>query len=89
MKQKKTKRMEGSEVTNMLIAEYSYDEDIQVQREEAKEEGIQKGLQEGMILSGKIFQMIRKNPDFTDLQIAESIDCTIENVRNVRKMFAI
>lgn len=81
MKQKKTKRMEGSEVTNMLIAEYSYDEDIQVQREEAKEEG--------MILSGKIFQMIRKNPDFTDLQIAESIDCTIENVRNVRKMFAI
>lgn len=81
--------MEGSEVTNMLIAEYSYDEDIQVQREEAKEEGIQKGLQEGMILSGKIFQMIRKNPDFTDLQIAESIDCTIENVRNVRKMFAI
>lgn len=33
----------GSEVENMLLAEYDYDMDIAVQREEAEEEGIEKG----------------------------------------------
>lgn len=33
----------GSEAVNMLIAEYDYDMDIKVQREEAKEEGIALG----------------------------------------------
>lgn len=37
----------GSEVINMLIAEYNYDEDIRVQREESKAEGIAKGRAEG------------------------------------------
>jgi hypothetical protein len=31
----------GSEVFNMLIAEYDYDMDIKVQRQEALEEGIE------------------------------------------------
>ncbi len=36
-------RKKGSEAVNMLIAEYDYDMDIKVQREEAKEEGITLG----------------------------------------------
>ena len=36
-------RKKGSEALNMLIAEYDYDMDIKVQREEAKEEGIEQG----------------------------------------------
>lgn len=41
-------KRKGSEETNMLIAEYSYEEDMQVKRQEA--------LQQGMILSGKFFK---------------------------------
>ena len=37
----------GSEVINMLIAEYDYDTDIRVQREESKEEGREEGRKEG------------------------------------------
>lgn len=37
----------GSEAVNMLIAEYDYDMDIKVQREEAKEEGIALGEKRG------------------------------------------
>ena len=37
----------GSEVINMLIAEYDYDMDIQVTREEAMEKGRREGRREG------------------------------------------
>ena len=40
-------RKKGSEALNMLIAEYDYDMDIKVQREEAKEEGIEQGRKVG------------------------------------------
>ena len=54
----------GSEVTNMLIAEYSYEEDIQVKQQEAKQQGIlegmQKGKQEGIFLTGRIFQTVKR-----------------------------
>ena len=33
----------GSEVRNMLVAEYSYEEDIRVKQEEARMEGIEQG----------------------------------------------
>ena len=45
-------KRKGSEVENMLIAEYSYEEDIQVKQEEA--------MQQGMILSGEIFQKVKE-----------------------------
>ncbi len=38
----------------MLIAEYSYEEDIQVKQQEAEQLGRTKGRQEGLILSGRI-----------------------------------
>ena len=38
----------GSEVRNMLVAEYSYEEDIQVKQEEARREGIEQGIEQGI-----------------------------------------
>ena len=35
-------RVHGSEVVNMLMSEYNYEQDIEVQREEAFEEGEEK-----------------------------------------------
>lgn len=61
----------------MLIAEYSYEKDIQVKREEAREEGI--------LLSGKIFRAMKQHSDFTDEQIAKEAGCTVKDVRNLRK----
>lgn len=74
-------KRKGSEVENMLIAEYSYEEDIQVKQQEAR--------QEGFLLSGRIFQCIRKNPNFTSEQIAREIGCTVEEVESTRKIFGI
>ena len=78
-------RRKGSEVINMLIAEYSYEKDIQVKQEEA----LQLGEKKGIILSSKVFQAVKENPDFTDEQIAGKVVCTVENVKDVRKMFSI
>ena len=36
----------GTEVMNMFFGEYSYEEDIAAQREEAKEEGIEQNAEE-------------------------------------------
>jgi len=74
-------KRKGSEVENMLIAEYSYEEDIQVKQEEA--------MQQGMILSGEIFQKVKKNPKFTNRQIAEEVGCSEKDVRSVKKIFGI
>ena len=40
-------------------------------------------------MSGKIFQMVNANPEYTDEQIAEKAACSIEEVKDVRKMFSI
>lgn len=82
-------KRKGSEVKNMLIAEYSYEEDIQVKQEEALQIGKRIGKKEGIILSGKIFQAVKENPDYTNKQIADKVACTVENVKDVRKMFSI
>ena len=106
-------RRKVSEVMNMLIAEYSYEKDIQVKQEEAfqvgerigetrgekrgkktgkrigKRIGKKIGKQEGIILSSKVFQAVKENPDFTNKQIASKVACTVENVEDVRKMFSI
>ena len=78
-------KRKGSEVENMLIAEYSYEEDMQVKQEEAMQQGVQKGI----ILSADIFQMVKKNPDLTNVQIAENLGCSVEDVESTRKMFGI
>ena len=69
----------------MLIAEYSYEEDMQVKLQE----GIWQGRREGITLSADIFQMVKKNPDLTNVQIAEKLGCSVEDVESTRKMFGI
>ena len=82
-------KRKGSEVENMLIAEYSYEEDMQVKQEEARQEGIWQGRREGITLSADIFQMVKKNPDLTNVQIAEKLGCSVEDVESTRKMYGI
>lgn len=38
-------KRKGSEVENMLIAEYSYEEDIQVKQQEAKQQGMEEATE--------------------------------------------
>ena len=78
-------KRKGSEVENMLIAEYSYEEDMQVKLQE----GIWQGRREGITLSADIFQMVKKNPDLANVQIAENLGCSVEDVESTRKMFGI
>ena len=52
-------RKKGSEVVNMLMSEYNYEDDIAEQREEAYEEGKKLG-----ILEGEIRGTIRMCKDF-------------------------
>ncbi len=78
-------KRKGSEVENMLIAEYSYEDDIQVKQEEARKEG----QREGIILSGRIFHTVIKTPDLSNKQIAQNIGCSVEEVESTRKMFDI
>ena len=82
-------KRKGSEVENMLIAEYSYEEDMQVKQEEARQEGIWQGRREGITLSADIFQMVKKQPDLTNKQIAKNLGCSVEDVESTRKMFGI
>ncbi len=87
----------GSEVVNMLIAEYSYEEDIEVKQQEAWEEALQigekegekKGEKNGILLAGKIFQEIEKDPNLTNREISKNIGCSIRNVKDVRKVFGL
>ena len=78
-------KRKGSEVENMLIAEYSYEEDMQVKLQE----GIWQGRREGITLSADIFQMVKKQPDLTNKQIAKNLGCSVEDVESTRKMFSI
>lgn len=71
----------GSEVANMLIAEYSYEEDIDVKRQEAR--------REGLLLSGKIFHTVKENPNLTNEQIAKKVGCEVDEVESTRKMFGV
>lgn len=82
-------KRKGSEVANMLIAEYSYEEDIQVKQQEAEQLGRTKGRQEGLLLSGRIFQAVKRDPGLKNEQIAVEIGCEAEEVESIRKMFGI
>ena len=77
----------------MLIAEYSYEKDIQIKQQEAKQEGRQEGRQEGIyegwdkaiILSGKIIGELKQDPFLTSEQIAEKLGIEPETVEDIRK----
>ena len=78
-------KRKGSEVRNMLIAEYSYEKDIQIKQQEARQEGWDEGWDEGILLSGKILGELRKNSLITNEQIAERIGCPLETVEEIRR----
>ena len=86
-------KRKGSEVRNMLTAEYSYEKDIQVKQWEARmagmEEGIERGRAEERFILEQIFRLIKKSPDLTDEQVAEALGCTLQEVENTRKIFEI
>ena len=82
-------KRKGSEVTNMLIAEYSYEEDIQVKQQEAMQKGRKEGRGEGLVLSAQIFRALQCNPSLTDAQIAEMVGCDLDDVESTRKAFGL
>jgi len=75
------------------VAELLMEEGREKGREEGRvkgrEEGRVKGREEGILLSGKIFREISSHPASTDKQVAEKFGCTVDDVKNIRKMFGI
>ena len=75
-------KKKGSEVINMLIAEYDYDMDIEVQREEAYTEGLSRGREEGREegRSDKLIEQLKKklskgkSPEEIAGELEESVD---------------
>lgn len=69
----------------MLIAEYDYDLDVEVQREEAyaagRQEGIQEGIQEGQ--QEKVEELIKRK-----LKKGKSIDVIAEELEESREVIA-
>ena len=73
----------GSEVINMLQAEYDYELDIEVQREEAYEDGLRAGEKTGK-LEEKISLIVKKVRRGKDLEtIAEELEESVENIREI------
>lgn len=79
----------GSEVLNMLIAEYDYDLDIEVQREEAYEDGIETGTIRGM--KEKLVEQIRKKVEKgkSILEIAQELEEIPEEIEKVIKEYRL
>ena len=75
-------KKKGSEVVNMLIAEYDYNLDVEVQREEAyaagKEEGRQEGREEGQ--KEKLQEQVKRK-----LEKGKSVDTIAEELEESRE----
>ena len=82
-------KKKGSEVVNMLIAEYDYDLDVEVQREEAyaagRQEGMQEGIQEGRQegQQEKLEELIKRK-----LKKGKSIDVIAEELEESQEVIA-
>lgn len=76
-------KKKGSEVVNMLIAEYDYDLDIEVQREEAYEEGRKAGEEAGE--RGKLIELVQKKlARGKSLEIiADELEESVENIQDI------
>lgn len=81
----------GSEVINMLIAEYDYDLDIEVQREEAYTEGLEKGTELGKELGKELGrqetfeELIKKKlaKGKSPSEIADALEKPLEDVEKI------
>ena len=82
----------GSEVMNMLTAEYNYEKDMAVQRQEAIQKGIQQGIQQGVqqgVRQGatqKEMEIAQKMVDrgYTVAEIARLTDLTAKEIASLR-----
>ena len=52
-------------------------------------EGREEGRLEGKILTARIFQTAKKNPEFTCNQIAEEVGCSAQEVNDTLQMFGM
>ena len=50
---------------------------------------LEEGRKEGLILSGKIFRVVRECSHLTNERIAEEVGCSVEEVESTRKIFDI
>ena len=73
-----------SEVMNMLTAEYNYEKDMAVQRQEAIQKGIQQGVQQGA--TQKEMEIAQKMVDqgYTVAEIARLTDLTAKEIASLR-----
>lgn len=76
-------KKKGSEVVNMLTAEYDYDLDIEVQREEAFADGVVKGVDKGKeeLLTELIIKKLAKGK--TPVEIADALEKPLEKVQEI------
>ncbi len=81
-----------------LIPAYAADaKNQEMEGEQAAElyqfmEGISFGIrigEEGLILSGRIFQIAKQDPSLTNEKIAAQVGCEIQEVESTREMFGI
>ena len=71
----------GTEVRNMFFGEYSYEEDIAAQREEAMEQGIEQGAQQKAIETA--IELLKE--DINPEQIARCVKLPIEKVLELQQ----
>ena len=73
----------ATEVINMILTEYDYDTDIAVQREEAYEEGLSKGISQGAEQAKIETAKNLLNMGLTLKQIAQGTGLPLETVENL------
>ena len=73
----------ATEVENMILTEYDYDTDIAVQREEAYEEGLSKGISQGAEQAKIETAKNLLNMGLTLKQIAQGTGLPLETVENL------
>jgi len=78
-------KRKSTEVRNMLIAEYSYETDIKVQRREAYREGLAEGIEQKAIETAK--NMIHKNISLET--IAECTELPLEKVNQLKQQIIV
>ena len=84
----------GSEVRNMLVAEYDYNLDIEVQREEAMEDGIQIGEERGIQIGeerGRILRVINQviKKISKGCTVAETADMLEEEPTMIQRIYDV
>ncbi len=72
-------RRKGGEVVNMLMAEYDYDMDIAVQREEAAEEAEKRGIEIGIELTKEAIKLQKQGKEAEE--IAGILEIPVERVQ--------